>query len=94
MDLSAWRDLVIVVWGVIGTVALIFICIMIYLFYKRTISLLESANLVVSEVAGIMDYAEKEVIRPITQFGAMIQGIVQGVNLCSNIFKKKEGHDE
>ncbi len=94
MDLATWRDMVIIVWGLIATIAVIFMSVIIYLFYKRTISLLESADAVVGKVADIVDYADKEVIRPVTQLGTMIQGIVQGINLFSSIFKKKEGQDE
>ena len=94
MDLAAWRDMVIIVWGLIATIAVIFMSVIIYLFYKRTISLLESADAVVGKVADIVDYADKEVIRPVTQLGTMIQGIVQGISLFSSIFKKKEGQDE
>ncbi|MGA9047971.1 MAG: hypothetical protein WB588_03170 [Dehalococcoidia bacterium] len=94
MDLSGWRDLVIIIWGVVATIALVFISVIIYLFYKRTMSLLESADMVVSKVADIVDYADKEVIRPVTQLGTMIQGILQGISLFSSIFKKKERQDE
>ncbi len=91
MDLAGWRDLVIIIWGLIATVAFIFLCIIAYLFYRRTMSLLESADVVVNKVADIVDYADKEVIRPVTQLGTLIQGIVQGISLFSNMFKKKEG---
>jgi hypothetical protein len=94
MDLAGWRDLVIIIWGLIASIALIFMSVIIYLFYKRTMSLLESADVVVGKVADIVDYADKEVIRPVTQLGTMIQGIVQGISLFSRIFKKKEGQDE
>jgi hypothetical protein len=94
MDLAAWRDLVIIFWGVIATIAIIFISIITYLFYKRTMSLLESADEVVGKVADIVEYADKEVLRPVTQLGTMIQGIVQGISLFSSIFKKKEEQDE
>ncbi|MGA2158590.1 MAG: hypothetical protein ABSG90_05170 [Dehalococcoidia bacterium] len=94
MDLSGWRDLVIIIWGVVATIALVFISVIIYLFYKRTMSLLESADMVVGKVADIVDYADKEVIRPVTQLGTMIQGILQGISLFSSIFKKKERQDE
>lgn len=94
MDLAGWRDLVIIIWGLITTVAVVFIATIIYQFYKRTIALLESADLVVAKVGDIVDYADKEVIRPVTQFGTMVQGIIQGVSLFSNIFKRKEDQDE
>ena len=94
MDLAGWRDLVINIWGLIATIAVIFMSAIIYLFYKRTMSLLESADEVVGKVADIVDYADKEIIRPVTQLGTMIQGIIQGISLFSSIFKKKEGQDE
>ncbi len=94
MDLAAWRDLVIIIWGLIATIAVIFMSVIIYLFYRRTMSLLESADEVVGKVADIVDYADKEVIRPVTQLGTMIQGIVQGISLFRNLFKKKEEEDE
>ena len=89
-EISWWRDLVIVILGLIATIALIFISIIVFLFYKRTMSLLESADSVVGKVSEIIDYADKEVIKPVLQFGTMVQGIVQGFSYFSNMFKKKE----
>jgi len=89
-EIAWWRDLVIVILGLIATIALIFISIIVFLFYKRTLSLLESADSVVGKVSEIIDYADKEVIKPVLQFGTMVQGIVQGFSYFSNMFKKKE----
>ena len=94
MDLAGWRDLVIVIWGLIATVAIIFIAVIVFLFYRRTIALLESADLVVGKAGSILEYADKELIRPITQFGTLIQGIIQGVSMFSKIFKKKEEDED
>jgi hypothetical protein len=94
MDLATWRDLVLVIWGSIGVLALIFICIIIFLFYRKTASLIESADSVVVQVGGVVDYVDKEVIRPVTQMGTMIEGIIKGINLIREIFKKKEDDDE
>jgi hypothetical protein len=94
MDLAAWRDVIIVIWGTVGTLALIFICTIVYLFYKRTMSLLESADVVVAKVGDVIDFADREVLRPVAQFGALIQGIIQGISLFKDMFKKKEDDDE
>jgi hypothetical protein len=94
MDLGAWRDLIIVIWGIVGTIALIFICTIAYLFYKRTMSLLESADLVVAKVGDVIDFADREVLRPVTQLGTMIQGIIQGISLFKDMFNKKEEDDD
>ena len=94
MDIAAWRDLVIVIWGSVGVLALIFICIIIFLFYRKTASLIESADSVVVQVGGVVDYFDKEVIRPVTQVGTMVEGIIKGISLIKEIFKKKEEDDE
>ena len=94
MELSFWRDIILIIWGLVATVAIVFISVILFLFYRKTISLLDSTDLVVARVGNIMDYAEKEMIRPVRQFGTMIQGIIQGVSIFSSIFKKKEDQDE
>ena len=94
MDLAAWRDLVIVIWGLVGALALIFICIIIFLFYRKTSALIESADSVVVRVGGVVDYVDREVIRPVTQMGTMIEGIIKGISLIKELFKKKEEDDE
>ncbi|MGA2158960.1 MAG: hypothetical protein ABSG90_07060 [Dehalococcoidia bacterium] len=94
MDLSSWRDIILIIWGVVATVAIVFISVIMFLFYRRTISLLESTDLVVARVSAIVDYAEKEIVRPVKQFGNMFQGIVQGISVFSSLFRKKEDQDE
>jgi hypothetical protein len=56
--------------------------------------LIESADSVVVQVGGVVDYVDKEVIRPVTQMGTMIEGIIKGINLIREIFNKKEEDDE
>jgi hypothetical protein len=90
MDISWWRDLVIVILGFIATVALVFLSIISFMFYRRTMTLMNSANEVVDKVSVIVDYTEKEIMQPILQFGTVIQGVVQGVSFFTNLFRKKE----
>jgi hypothetical protein len=94
MDLVAWRDLIIVVWGIIGILASIIISIVIILMYKQTTTLVESAKLVVERVGDIVDYTDEELIQPLTQFGSVIKGIARGVSFVSRFFKKKEEDGE
>ncbi|MGA2157624.1 MAG: hypothetical protein ABSG90_00255 [Dehalococcoidia bacterium] len=94
MDLASWRDLILIIWGLVTTVCIVFITVILFLFYRRTISLIESTDLVVARVGRIVEYAEMEIVKPIKQFGSMIQGLVQGVSIFSRIFRKKEDQDE
>lgn len=90
MDLSWWRDLVIVIWGLITTIAVICVCILAFLLYKKLVPLVEDADIVVGKVGDVVDYTREEVISPVVQFTSAVQGIVQGINLIADIFNKKE----
>jgi phosphate/sulfate permease len=90
MDLSWWRDLVIVIWGLISAIAAVCICIVVFLLYKKLVPLVEDANIVVGKVGDVVDYTKQEVISPVVQFASAAQGIVQGITLIADIFKKKE----
>jgi hypothetical protein len=90
MDLAGWRDMMIVIWGAIGTLTLIFICIIVFLFYRKLSLLLNSANYIFGKVGDVMDYTDEEIIQPIIQFGAMLKGIMQGIDVFKKIFRNKE----
>ncbi len=78
MDLSWWRDLVIVIWGLITTIAVICICILVFLLYKKLVPLVEDADIVVGKVGDVVDYTREEVISPVVQFTSAVQGICSG----------------
>ena len=94
MDITWWRDLIIVIWGLVATVAVVIITIIAYLFYKKVSTLLDSADYAVAKASDILDYAEEEVLKPVIQLGTILQGVVQGVSFFSNIFNKKGEKDE
>ena len=60
MDLSWWRDLVIVIWGAITTAAVICICILACLLYKKLVPLVEDADIVVGKVGDVVDFTKKD----------------------------------
>jgi hypothetical protein len=94
MDLGFWRDLVIVVWGAIATLALVFFCILGFLIYRRLAPLMDNTDAVVQKVGDVVDYTREEVISPVVQFTSAVQGIMQGINIITDMFKKKEGRNE
>jgi len=97
MDLSWWRDLAIVVWAGIATIAVIFVSVTVFLLYRKLVPLMksadavmESADTVVNKVGAVVDYTRDEVISPVVQFGSAVQGIAQGISVISDLFRKKE----
>lgn len=94
MDLSLWRDITLIIWGSVATIAMVFISVILFLFYHKTSALLESTDLMVAKASGIVDYIDNELIKPVSRLGTMAQGILQGISIFSSIFKKKENQDE
>jgi uncharacterized protein YoxC len=94
VELSSWRDVILIIWGLVATVAMVFISVILFLFYRKTSSVLDSTDLMVARVGNIVDYVEKEVVRPVSRLGTMMQGIMQGISIFGSIFNKKEVQDE
>jgi Na+/proline symporter len=94
VDLSSWRDVMLIIWASVATIAIVFISVILFLFYRKTISVLDSTDMMVNKASDIVEYLNTEVIRPVSRFGTMAQGIIQGINIFTSIFKKKENQDE
>ena len=94
MDIAWWRDLAIIILGFITIIALASVSLIVFLLYKRLIPLIDSTNEAIHNVNTILSYTQKEVMQPVIQFGAVVQGVVQVVSLISELFRKKEDSDE
>jgi len=73
---------------------MVFISVILFLFYRKTIFVLNSTDLMVNKVSEIVDYVNTEVVRPVSRFGTMIRGIMQGISIFGSIFKKEDDQDE
>ena len=91
MGIDWFRDLVICIFGLVGTVVLIFIATLSYKVYRRTKSILDSAKTTSGTIRGISSYVGDEVVKPMVQVVALIQAVRQGIDAVSRFFKKQEG---
>lgn len=94
MELSFWRDIILIIWGLVATIATVFISTILFMFYRKTTAVFDTTDLMVNKVSQIVDYVNMEVVRPVSRFGTMIQGVMQGISIFGSIFKKKEKQDE
>lgn len=90
MEISIWRDVILIVWGLVATAVSVFISVILYRFYRKTVTMLDSTDMLIERVSGIADYVNTEVVGPASRFGKMVQGIIQGISIFSSIFKKEE----
>lgn len=91
MGIEWFRDLIICILGLVATGVLIFIAVLLYLFYRRTRSILDSIETISRTIRGITSYVGGEVAKPLIQVVAIIQGIRQGIDTVSKFFKKQKG---
>ncbi len=91
MSIDWFRDLVISIAGVLLIIVLLFIAGLTFLLYRRAKIILDAMKTTSQNIAGISTYVTNEVARPLIQVVAFVQGIRQGVNAVSRLFRKKEG---
>ena len=92
MSIDWFRDLVICIAGLVFTGVLIFVAVMSYSLYKRTRSALDSTRAILASGQRVSSYIQDEAMKPLVQLIALVQGIRQGIETFSTLFKKhKEG---
>ena len=91
MSIEWFRDLVVCIFGLGATVAIIFIAVLVFLLYRKLKPILDSLKATTKTVENISSCVEEEVSRPLAQVAAFVQGISQAVQLVGRFTKRKEG---
>ena len=88
MDMAWYRDLVICVWGVVATLAVIMVGVLSFLLYRKLRPILNTLEATSNTINDITSTVKDEVVAPVVQVAALIKGISQGIDLVSSIFRK------
>lgn len=88
MSIDWFRDLIICILGLVATGVLILVAVLSYSLYHRTRSILDSIETISRTIQGISSYVRGEVVKPVIEVVALVQGIRQGINTISKFFKK------
>jgi hypothetical protein len=91
MSIDWFRDLIISISGIVLIVLLILVAVLSYSLYRRAKSILDSVKTTARSIQGISSYVGDEVVKPVTQVVALIQGVRQGIDAISKLFKKQGG---
>ena len=94
MGIDWFRDLIICISGLVAAGVLIFIAVLLYSLYHRTRSILDSIEATSATIQGVTSYIGEEVVKPMIQVVALVQGIRQGIDTISKFFKKEEGEKD
>ena len=90
MDIEWFRDLVVCIFGLGATVVVIFLGVLAFICYRRLRPVLDSLKKTTKTVENISSCVEAEVVGPLAQVAAFIQGIRQASGLIGRFTKKKE----
>jgi hypothetical protein len=85
-----FRDLVICVFGLVATGVFIFIAVLLFLLYRRVRAILDSVKATSRTIQDVTSYVGDEVVKPVIEVAAIIQGIRQGIDTIGKFFKKGE----
>ena len=88
MAIDWFRDLAICVLGLVATGVLIMGAVILASLYRRTRSILDAAQTTSARVKSMSAHLESEVVKPVLQLMALVQGIKQGIDTVCN---RKEG---
>ena len=91
MGIDWFRDLVICIVGLVTAGVLIFITVLAFSLYRRIKVILDSVKATSKTIQGLSSYVGDEVVKPVIEVAAIIQGVRQGIDTISRLFKKKEG---
>jgi ABC-type spermidine/putrescine transport system permease subunit II len=90
LELASLRDLVLVAWGLIASVAAVYLCVIISILYRRLNSFMSAMNEAALKIGEIADQAQEDVFIPLARIGSVLRGINQGLSFINKLFNKKE----
>ena len=94
MSIDWFRDLVISIWGLVTTGVLIFVAVLLFLLYRRTKAILDSIKATSRNIQGISSYVGDEVVKPVVEIAAIIQGVRQGIDTIGRFLRKEGGRND
>jgi len=97
MTISWLRDLIIVIFGVLGIAALVLGTILACAVYRRMRRIFDSVEEAAANLKEVTVFIKEEVAKPLARLAMMVQGIQQGMNVVNQWFekhRKKEADNE
>lgn len=88
MDIGWFRDLVIIVWGIMAIFVLAAILILTVALFRRFSVIMDSLKVTAKNIEEISTSARNEIISPLAQIGTIIKGISRAMESIGHIFRK------
>ncbi len=92
MTLADFRDLIIVIWGILGIIFLIAIAILAFFLYSKVSSILGDAKTIMYKVKTISNYASREVVEPLIGLSVLVHSVAEGAQQAQRVFFGRRGN--
>jgi len=90
MGIDWFRDLIICIFGLVAAGVSIFLAVLLFSLYRRVRAILDSVKATSKTIQSVSSYVGDEVVKPVIELAAIIQGIRQGIDTIGKLFKKQE----
>ncbi len=88
MTIEWFRDLTIILYGLVGAVFLVAAGLMAFALFRRLTVILDSLKVTSSNIEEISTIAKQQIVKPIMQVGSVFQGITRWIEMISGYFNK------
>ena len=90
MTIEWFRDLIIIIFGLVGAIFLIIAGIMAFALFSRVKVILDSLKVTSANIQEISTVAKEQIVRPIMQVGSVFQSITKWIEMISGYFRKSK----
>lgn len=88
MDIELLRDVIIIISGIMVTLATILVAVFLLSVYRRVNDILKSTKTTAAKIEALTIVASDQLGKPVIQAAGLVQGIVYGIQAMSKFFKK------
>ena len=89
MSIAEVRDLVIIIYGLLGIFLLLAVIILAFFIYTKVSSILDDVKSISDRARVLSSYASKQIVEPLIGLSVLIESATEGVRQVGRIFTGK-----
>ncbi len=83
-------DIILIITGLVITLAAIFVSVISYSIYRRVNGILKSTKMVTTKIEALATVTNDEIGKPLFYAASLVQGIVCGIRAINKVYRKGE----
>ena len=90
MDIATFRDLIIIIYGIVGIILSVALFILFMGFYRRGMHIMDTVDKTTAEAKEVISAVKEEFVQPVSKMLVIFQAIKQTAALVNEFVKKRE----